>query len=280
MDFSTFLWGVFPYICLVLLVAGLIWRFHYDQYGWTTRSSQLYESAWLRAASPLFHFGIIFVFFGHVAGLLIPKSFTEAMGISQHAYHMGAVIGGGIAGMMTLVGLVGLLIRRFKYHSVRLATTGFDKFMYVLLCLPIALGSYATFTQQMLGGQHGYDYRETISPWLRSLFTLSPQVELMQKVPISFQLHIVAAFLLFAIWPFTRLVHVLSVPVGYTTRPYLVYRARPGRILNQQTRRGWRGINRVEHGPLAGENPEVIHTLNGNLSTKTLSAQETPAVGA
>ena len=75
---SLLLWGVLPYVMVAVLVGGLIWRYRYDQFGWTTRSSQLYESRLLRIGSPLFHFGILVVIVGHVAGLVIPKAWTDA----------------------------------------------------------------------------------------------------------------------------------------------------------------------------------------------------------
>lgn len=169
---NLFLWGVLPYISFTLLVGGLIWRYRTDQYGWTSRSSQLNEGRILRLSSPLFHFGILGVAAGHVMGLVIPQSWTEAMGVSEHAYHMVAIIGGGIAGLMTLVGLFGLLYRRIVKKSVRLATSRNDVFMYLLLTCAILLGAAATLTTQILGKPGGYNYRETIAVWFRSIFTL------------------------------------------------------------------------------------------------------------
>src|SRR5512145_2408478 len=96
------LWGAGPYVTVAILVAGTIWRYRYDKFGWTTRSSQLYESRLLRIGSPLFHFGILFVLGGHVMGLGIPKSWTEAVGISEDVYHAMAVGIGSIAGFCTL----------------------------------------------------------------------------------------------------------------------------------------------------------------------------------
>ena len=78
------LWGALPYAVLATFVVGLIWRYRYDKFGWTTRSSQLYESRLLRIGSPLFHFGLLFVILGHVGGLLIPQSWTDGAGISDH----------------------------------------------------------------------------------------------------------------------------------------------------------------------------------------------------
>lgn len=236
------LWVVFPYVSLTMLVAGSIWRYRKDKFGWTTRSSELHESTMLRLGSPLFHYGILAVFAGHVMGLLIPASWTAAVGISPSAYHLLATIGGGLAGLATVVGLVLLIYRRRTVGGVFQATTRNDKAMYVLLALPIVLGIIATLLYQVFGGEHGYDYRATISPWLRSLFILQPRGELMLGVPIWFQLHAISAFLLFAVWPYTRLVHAFSAPVQYPSRPYVVYRSRRADPAIRTPNRGWEPI--------------------------------------
>jgi len=241
--FATLAWVVFPYVAMAVFVVGLFWRYRYDKFGWTTRSSELYEHALLRLGSPMFHFGILFVALGHFMGLLIPKSWTEAVGIGQDFYHVIATYLGSLAGLMTIVGLAILIYRRRKTGPVFLATTRMDKLMYVLLGMPILLGMWATVQNQILAGGHGYDYRETISPWLRSLFALQPQPELMTDVPYQFKLHIVAAFLLFLVWPFTRLVHAFSAPVQYSTRPLVVYRSRGGPSRGTRPpRRGWEPV--------------------------------------
>lgn len=236
---TTMLWLVLPYVCLTLFIAGMFWRWRHDKFGWTTRSSELHESVMLRLGSPLFHFGIIFVAIGHVMGLLIPKGWTETIGVSQGAYHLLATVGGGIAGIMATAGLVLLLYRRRTVGGVFHATSRNDKVMYILLALPIVLGMVATTMHQVFGGAHGYDYRETISPWLRGILTLQPEATLMVGVPLAFQLHIIAAFLLFAVWPYTRLVHAFSAPVGYPTRPAIVYRSREEGAPIRKPNRGW-----------------------------------------
>ena len=240
---DTLLWVAFPYASLTLLVGGLVWRWRSDQFGWTTRSSELHEKAILRLASPLFHVGFLMVIAGHFLGLIIPKTWTDAVGFREQAYHVLATSAGSLAALLTVVGLVGLLWRRFITQSVRLATTRRDKVMYVLLTLPILLGTWATLSTQLLGQPGGYDYRETISPWLRSILTFAPQAEAMPTVPLAFRLHIVAGFLLFAIWPFTRLVHAVTIPVQYPTRPYIVYRARQASVSAAPTRRGWAPVD-------------------------------------
>ncbi|MFL1434067.1 respiratory nitrate reductase subunit gamma, partial [Nocardiopsis protaetiae] len=99
---DLFLWGILPYVVLVIVVGGLIWRFRYDRFGWTTRSSELYESRLLRIGSPLFHFGLLVVIVGHVIGLLVPEAWTRALGVSDTLYHVTALSLGLVAGVCTL----------------------------------------------------------------------------------------------------------------------------------------------------------------------------------
>ena len=120
---DVFLWVVLPYVSLAIFVVGHWWRYRYDKFGWTTRSSQLYESRLLRWGSPLFHFGILFVVGGHIIGLVIPKSWTEFVGITNDMYHWIAVITGAIAGFSTVVGLAILIYRRRTVGPVFSATT-------------------------------------------------------------------------------------------------------------------------------------------------------------
>jgi nitrate reductase gamma subunit len=234
------LWVVLPYISLAIFVVGHYWRYKYDKFGWTTRSSQLYERRLLRWGSPLFHFGILAALLGHVAGLGIPASWTSAVGISEHAYHVVAVSTGAVAGFCTLVGLVILIYRRRTVGPVFSATTRNDKAMYVLLIGTILLGLGTTVIGNLTG--HPHDYRLTVSPWFRSIFYFHPDTALILRAPIGFKLHVLAAFGLFAFWPFSRLVHVFSAPLGYLTRPYIVYRSRDPRLGNRAPRRGWERV--------------------------------------
>ncbi|WP_433035316.1 respiratory nitrate reductase subunit gamma [Actinomycetospora sp. CA-053990] len=234
---DVLLWLVFPYVCLVILVGGLVWRYRYDKFGWTTRSSQLYERRLLRWGSPLFHFGILVVLLGHVMGLLVPESWTTALGISDHAYHVVAVALGTVAGVCTLVGMAILIYRRRTVGPVFSATTKMDKVMYLVLGTVIVLGLANTAIANILGSD--YDYRTGLSVWFRGIFYLQPDPALMAAAPIGFQLHAIAAFALLALWPFTRLVHAFTAPVGYLTRPYIVYRSRDAHLGSRAPRRGW-----------------------------------------
>jgi nitrate reductase gamma subunit len=238
---ETFLWVIVPYICLTVFVVGHFWRYRYDKFGWTTRSSQLYEDRLLRWGSPLFHFGILVVFLGHVMGLGVPKSWTEAVGISEGLYHFMAVSLGAVAGFATLVGMAILIYRRRTVGPVFSATTVMDKVMYLFLAAVILLGLWNTIAANVLG--EGFDYRESVSVWFRGIFRFSLYPELMAEAPLGFQLHGLLAMLLFALWPFTRLVHVFSAPLGYVTRPYIVYRSRDDVQLGSHSpRRGWERV--------------------------------------
>ncbi len=236
---ETFLWVIVPYVCLTTFVVGHIWRYRYDKFGWTTRSSQLYEDRLLRWGSPLFHFGILGVFLGHVMGLGVPASWTRAVGISDDLYHAAAVTGGAIAGIAAVVGLVILIYRRRTVGPVFSATTPMDKVMYAALGLVILLGFWTTVTVTVLELDGHYDYREGVSVWFRGIFLADLRPELMAEAPLGFQAHGFVAMLLFALWPFTRLVHVFSAPLGYLTRPYIVYRSRDEHLGMHRQRRGW-----------------------------------------
>lgn len=234
----TLLWLAVPYVALTSFVLGHIWRYRHDQFGWTTRSSQLYESRLLRLGSPLFHFGMLAVIGGHVLGILIPEGWTAALGVSESAYHVVSYSAGGVSGLATVAGLAILLYRRVTVPAVRKATTVNDKVMYTLLAAAMVTGTLNTLGNGLVGTV--YDYRTTVSPWFRGLFSLDPQPSLMAGVPLNFQVHVIIVLALLAIWPYTRLVHVFSAPLGYLVRPYVVYRSRdPERPDYRRYARAW-----------------------------------------
>ncbi len=237
---DVLLWGVLPYLMLAVLVGGTIWRYRYDQFGWTTRSSQLYESRLLRIGSPLFHFGILVVIVGHVVGLVIPKFWTDRIGVSEHLYHLNALALGSVAGLATLVGVMILIYRRRTTGPVFMATTRNDKLMYVVLVAAIVAG-LATTVLSVVAPDQGPSYRETVSPWFRSVFILQPDVAAMAAAPLAFKIHVLIGMLLFCLWPFTRLVHAFTAPLHYLFRPYIVYRSRDDRPRPGATpgHRGW-----------------------------------------
>ncbi|HLR61694.1 MAG TPA: respiratory nitrate reductase subunit gamma [Lentibacillus sp.] len=221
---AIFWWVIFPYITLAIMIFGSIYRFAYRQMTWVAPSTEFFEKKkWLRIGSPLFHYGLLFAFFGHLM-MLIPIEFYRAIGVTDHLYHQFAIYAGGLAGLMVVAGAVVLLIRKMVIDRVRVHATFADFFSVISLIIVAGLGVYMTLIYNTT--VVAYEYRETIGPWIRSLFVFRPQYELMGGVPFVFQLHVITAFALFASIPFTRLVHLYSAPVHYLNRPYQQYRSR------------------------------------------------------
>jgi nitrate reductase gamma subunit len=220
---DLFVWLVLPYVSMTVFVVGHWWRYKRDQFGWTSRSTQLLESRMLAWGSTLFHYGALAVIVGHVVGVLIPAGVTHAVGVSERNYHHLAGIGGGIAGLFCLAGFGILTFRRTKVRRVRATTSLGDVVVFVLLGVLILLGEGITFGYNVFGS--GYDYRATVGPWFRTLF-YDPQPSLMADAPVAYQLHAAIPWLLYAVWPFSRLVHVWSYPLQYLGRPYVLYRSR------------------------------------------------------
>jgi nitrate reductase gamma subunit len=155
------------------------------------------------------------VFAGHLIGLLVPRSWTAAVGINDAAYRLISATAGTLAGCIMLVGLVLLVARRAVLRQQ--TTTIMDVAMYAVLTVVVLLGIWATVGVNLLGA--GHDYRQTVAVWFRGLLLLRPQPSLMAGAPLLLQIHTAAAFALVAIWPFTRLVHALAVPIGLVWQP-------------------------------------------------------------
>ncbi|GEE04062.1 nitrate reductase subunit gamma [Gordonia spumicola] len=238
---SIFLWGVLPYLALVCVIGGTVWRYRYDKFGWTTRSSELYESRLLRIGSPLFHYGILAVIAGHAMGLVIPESWTEQFGVTETMYHWVAAVGGVIAAVAAVVGVAILIYRRRTVGPVFMATTRNDKLMYAVLVAALVAGTYITVVGMIDPHGDGVNYRETVSPWFRSIFYFQPDVAAMEAAPVRFHLHVVIGMVMFMLVPFTRLVHIFTAPLHYLFRPYIVYRSKDARPMpgNAPSRRGW-----------------------------------------
>ena len=224
---EVLLYAVLPYAALAVFVVGHWWRYRRDQYGWGARSTQLLESRVLKYASTIFHLGVLAAIGGHVLGILIPRSWTATVGISDDAYHVLAVIGGIAAGGAVCVGFALLVYRRLRFPRVRVTTTRADVVTFGLLAAGIVTGMLATLTN--IGDV--VHYRESVAPYFRNLLILNPEPELMTGAHVTFifQAHVTVVWLLFAFWPFSRLVHAWSIPVDYPRRSPVLYRSRTGR---------------------------------------------------
>ncbi len=222
---NVLLFIIFPYVAMAVFVVGHWWRYRTDQFAWTSRSTQLLDRRVLGWASPAFHYGALAAVGGHVIGLCIPQGVTEAIGMSENTYRWFSAIAGGIAGLVTLVGFIGLVYRRAVSDRVRRTTTRVDIFTYFLLTVLILMGCWMTFGHNLLA-HAPYNYRVSVGVWWRSLFYLQPDVNAIRDAPVLYQLHAIIAWAFWAAFPFTRLVHAWSIPLQYIGRPYILYRRR------------------------------------------------------
>ena len=220
--FNQFLWVIMPYLCIAIFFLGHLARFKFDKFSWTAKSSEFIEKKQLKWGSLMSHLGIIPVAMGHIVGLLIPASWLTAVGVSDHLYHIGAVYIGSIFGIITLIGMFLLTARRITKKNIRRLSSASDIIVNFLLLAIVCMGCYATLVTNAT--IPSFDYRETISVWFRQLFIFSPDADLMLQVPLAFKTHILLGFIIMAFWPFTRLVHVWSVPLTYASRSYIIYR--------------------------------------------------------
>jgi nitrate reductase gamma subunit len=160
-----------------------------------------------------------------VLGILIPISWTREVGLPDDTYHLISAIGGIAAGAAVILGVIVLALRRIRFKRVRATTTRMDLAVFALLAIVIATGMWCTVSSNIGEEIH---YRETVAPYFRSLFALDPRPELMTggEVTFIFQFHVAAAWFLYALWPFSRLVHAWSIPVDFFRRSPIPYRGR------------------------------------------------------
>ena len=229
MDYlNTLFFGVYPYIALTILVVGSLIRYDREQYTWKASSSQLLEKQQLRRGSIPFHIGVLGIFLGHFVGLLTPHQVWEVLGISPGLKQLVAIVAGGLFGLIGLYGLVILLNRRLSNARVRASSTTMDILILVLLLAQLLLGLSSIFVS--LGHLDGSEMLRLMA-WAQNIFTLDPAEALANVAGANpvFKLHIVLGLTLFVVFPFSRLVHMLSVPVKYFSRNYQVVRVKGSR---------------------------------------------------
>lgn len=223
---DIFLWGVAPYLSFAILILATILRRVYFARTWTAKSSEFLEKRHERIATPAFHIAILFIVLGHIGGLLIPQAFTDSLGLSEQQYHSAAFLLGGIAGTALVVFTIMLITRRFGSNKrLRKNTSTADRVLYIVLALTIIAGMAATLSN----ADGAFNYRQSLAPWIRGIFVLQPNPQLMIGVPLLFKIHMMCWMILFAILPFTRLVHIFSgirVPFSYLGRSAIIYRRR------------------------------------------------------
>ncbi|MEI6612039.1 respiratory nitrate reductase subunit gamma [Polynucleobacter sp.] len=222
---DTFIFGIYPYICLAVFFVGSLIRYDRDQYTWKSDSSQLLRKKQLRIGSIFFHIGVLFLFFGHFFGMLTPHFLYDPF-ITAGQKQLMAMASGGIAGVFGFIGLTILLHRRLTDDRIRINSKPSDILIVVVLWLQLLLG-LATIP---LSGQHlDGSVMMQLAGWAQHIATFrGGAVELLNGVDWVFKLHMFLGMTIFLIFPFTRLVHVWSgfASLSYLVRPYQIVRSR------------------------------------------------------
>ena len=223
--FHGFFFGIYPYIALSVLTVGSILRYDCAPYSWRSGSSQLLRRRQLIAGSVLFHSGVLVIFVGHFVGLLTPIAVFEALGIPHGAKQILAMAVGGLAGGLAFVGASLLLHRRLGDPRIRRTSSFGDIAILVLLWLQLLLGlSTIAVSAQHLDGEEMLRFMN----WAQGIFTVRPEAwRLIVDAHWIFKAHLILGLTIFLVFPFTRLVHMLSAPLRYLwRRGYQVVRTR------------------------------------------------------
>lgn len=221
---NFFLFQIFPYIAIASFIGGSILRFDRDPYSWRSKSSQLLRRRQLIWGSVLFHLGILTILAGHVVGLLTPIVVFDAIGITHGAKQILAMTAGGIAGVFCFIGLILLIHRRLFDPRIR-ATTSFADMAILLLLLAQLILGMLTIPVSM----HHLDGHEMVKfmEWAQHIVTFRGGAhEYVSDVVLVFKLHLTLGMFILLIFPFTRLVHAFSAPIGFVFRPYQIVRKR------------------------------------------------------
>lgn len=213
------LFGVYPYVCLTLFTAGLIFRYVATPGEWNARSSNLFAKKSLVAGSFLFHYAIIFTFFGHVAGLLLPVALLRMVDFTGQVHFEVATWFGRLLAPCVFAGAGILLLRRLCSRNVWASTVPMDIVVLLFILLQACTGGYQDYTAHE-------DVLPIIGAWARGVITCQPEPSLMAGVPWFMQLHVVSGLAIFAMVPFSRLVHFMSLPLTWFARPLILYRRR------------------------------------------------------
>lgn len=220
-----FLFGTLPYIAITIMILGSIIRFERDPYTWKSSSSQLLRRKQLILGSVLFHIGVLIILAGHLFGLLLPIELFDALGVSHSLKQLLAAVGGGIAGVMALIGGIILAHRRFADPRVRATSSFWDSAIILILIVQLILGiATVPLSLQHLDGHE----MAKLMAWANGIVTFdSGAAAAIAHTSIIFKAHILLGLTIFMLFPFTRLVHMLSAPVRYIWRPgYQIVRSR------------------------------------------------------
>lgn len=221
-NFNLLMFGVYPYIALAICLIGSWARFDLSQYTWRAGSSQMLDNKGMRVASNLFHVGIIFILAGHFVGLLTPHAIYSGL-ISTANKQLLAMVSGGFFGILCLTGLVMLIKRRLNNPRIRATSSTSDIMILFVLLAQLVLGllTIVASTQHLDGS-----VMVMLGDWAQSIVTLQPlqAAAAIAPVGIVYKLHVFLGMTLFVLFPFTRLVHIVSAPIWYLGRRYQIVR--------------------------------------------------------
>jgi nitrate reductase gamma subunit len=224
MNWNLLLFVIFPYVALALALVVTILRWRTRPFSISAQSSQLFERRKLFWGSIAFHWGITVILLGHFAALVVPRGFELWNRTPLRLYLL--EITGLALGLWLLAGLLFLIYRRLRDLKVREVTTRMDLVVLAVLTVQVTSGLWTAFGYRF-GSLWG---PAVLVPYLRSLLLLQPRPELVANLPHVVQLHVFSFFILLVVFPFSRLVHVITVPLGYLARPWqIVLRLRPQR---------------------------------------------------
>ncbi len=211
---DSFLFIGLPYTALIVFLVGTIYRYREDKFTYSSLSSQFLENNKLFWGVLPFHWGILFLFFGHLIAFLFPSSVLAFNRVPVRLLILEATAFA--FGLIVLYGLVVLLIRRLTNPRLKPVTTRMDLFVEFLLIAQVILGIAIALTKRWGSSW----FAAVLTPYLRSIFLFQPDIRAVSALPWIVKLHIVGAYLIFLLIPFSRLVHLLVVPLHYLWRPY------------------------------------------------------------
>ncbi len=222
----NFIFGVYPYIATTVFLLGSWIRFDHEQYTWKSDSSQLLSRRGMRFASNFFHYGILGLFLGHVAGLLTPHAVFLALGVSDMTHQWLAISAGTLFGGACLLGAIVLWLRRLTNPRVRAASRWMDINILGWLALTAAAGLITIPTSIHHASSGDASTMIRLAEWVQSILYLHPDPSLVLDVSPVYRFHMFLGMSVFLFFPFTRLVHIWSAPFGYLGRAYQIVRVR------------------------------------------------------
>lgn len=226
MDLHDFIYGTYPYLAGTIFLLGSLVRYEREQYTWKSDSSQLLSKRYMQLASNLFHIGIIAIFFGHLLGMLTPEAWFHAVGVSDLAHQYLAIYAGLVFGTLCLIGSTLLLWRRLSNRRVRAVSRAMDSIILGWILATLSLGLSTIPTSWHHAQQGDAATMLALTEWVKSVATLSADPQLIRQVDPIYKTHLFFGMTLFLLFPFTRLVHVWSVPLGYIGRAYQIVRVK------------------------------------------------------